>query len=75
MKIETLYRTADAADKAYVDTKLNEKLQKDHNSQIITPIKAVKGMTTTLKQFDQAYNDLFSTAVSKIRQPIESLFN
>lgn len=63
------------ADKAYVDEKLNQKLQKEHHSQIITPIKEIKGRPTTLKQFDQAYNDLFSTAVSKIRQPIESFFN
>ncbi len=34
-----------------------------------------KGMPKVLRQRDKAYNDLFSTAVSKIRQPIESLFN
>ncbi|MDI9877770.1 hypothetical protein QM481_24725 [Flectobacillus sp. LFS242W] len=32
-------------------------------------------MPTVLKQFDQAYNALFSTAVSKIRQSVESFFN
>lgn len=63
------------ADKAYIDSKLNQKLINEHNSQIITPVKLVKGMPMALKQFDQAYNDLFSTAVSKIRQPIESFFN
>lgn len=63
------------ADKAYVDEKLNQKLKNEHNTQIITPIKDKKGMPRVLKQFDQAYNDLFSTAVSSIRQPIESFFN
>ena len=42
---------------------------------MLTPIKEVKGMPENLKQRDNAYNDLFSTAVSRIRQPIESLFN
>lgn len=63
------------ADKAYIDEKLNQKLKDEHNSQIITPIKDKKGMPTILKQFDRAFNDLFSTAVSSIRQPIESFFN
>ena len=63
------------ADKAYVDEKLNQSLKNDHNSQIITPIKNKKAMPVVLKQFDQAFNDLFSSAVSSIRQPIESFFN
>jgi hypothetical protein len=63
------------ADKAYVDEKLNQKLKNEQNSQIITPIKDKKGMPIVLKQFDRAFNDLFSTAVSSIRQPIESFFN
>lgn len=63
------------ADKAYADKKLNQELIEGHNSQIITPIKQVKGKPLTTKQFDKAYEDLFSTAVSKIRQPIESLFH
>lgn len=63
------------ADKAYIDEKLNQKLKNEHNSQIITPIKDKKGMPKVLKQFDQAFNDLFSTTVSSIRQPVESFFN
>lgn len=63
------------ADKAYADEKLNQKLINEHKSQIITPIKDKKGMSMALKQFDQAFNDLFSTVVSSIRQPIESFFN
>lgn len=35
----------------------------------------VKNQSDTIKQRSKAVNDLFSTAVSKIRQPIESLFN
>ena len=45
------------------------------NSEMLTPVKAVKGIPDVLKSFDRAKNDLYSRAVSKIRQPIESLFN
>lgn len=40
-----------------------------------TPVKAIKGQSEQERQRQKAYNDLFSTAVSKIRQPIESFFN
>jgi len=42
---------------------------------MLTPVKGIKGQTETIKMWDKAANDLFSTAVSKVRQPIESLFN
>jgi len=40
-----------------------------------TPVKGIKGVPDIIKQRDKAANDLFSRAVSKIRQPTESLFN
>lgn len=42
---------------------------------MLTPIKGIKGQTEEEKQRDKAYADLFSTAVSSVREPIESLFN
>lgn len=42
---------------------------------MLTPIKGIKGQTEETKQRDRAFNDLFSCAVSKVRQPIESFFN
>jgi hypothetical protein len=42
---------------------------------MLTPIKAIKGESLEITQRNRAYNALFSAAVSKIRQPIESLFN
>ena len=39
---------------------------------MLTP---VKGMCEVLKKFDRASNDLYSRALSRVRQPIESLFN
>lgn len=62
------------ADKAYADGPLNQQLQKQ-GTGIITPIKQVKGKSQALICFDKAHDDLFSKAVSTIRQPIESFFN
>ncbi len=62
-------------DKIYHDTTYFENLYKTNNSIMRTPVKAIKGQAENLKQIDKASNDLFSTAVSKIRQPIESFFN
>ncbi|HEY6435946.1 MAG TPA: transposase [Ignavibacteriaceae bacterium] len=63
------------ADKAYVDRPLNEQLMKGQNTFIYTPVKLTKGETEQQRQFKKAADDLFSTAVSRVRQPIESLFN
>lgn len=73
--LATIQNRVIIADKAYSDEKLNQKLQNQHNSQIITPIKEKRGTPLNLKQLDQAFNDLFSTAVSSIRQPVESFFH
>lgn len=62
-------------DKAYADMLLNGRLQTQQNSYIYTPVKLVKGQSQWERQFSKAANELFSTAVSRIRQPIESLFN
>ena len=50
-------------------------LYKQAWSEMLTPVKGVKGMSEVLKKFDRAANDLYSKAVSRVRQPIESLFN
>ena len=63
------------ADKAYWDYPLNEQLLKDQNTYIYTPVKLVKGDSKALRHCKKAVDDLFSTAVSTLRQPIESLFN
>jgi hypothetical protein len=42
---------------------------------LIYLIKILKNQSETIVQIDKAANDLFSTAVSRIRQPIEALFN
>lgn len=62
-------------DKIYFDTEFFSDLLITKKSVMFTPIKAIKNQCDRLNQFDRAYNDLYSKAVSKIRQPIESLFN
>lgn len=73
--LERMFNKSIFADKAYSDKPLNEQLMKQQNSYIYTPVKLIKGETVPTRQFKKAADDLFSTAVSVVRQPIESLFN
>jgi hypothetical protein len=57
-------------DKAYCDGPLKERLAEDQNLDLLTPVKKNKGQKTL-----SASDKLFSEAVSRMRQPIESLFN
>ncbi len=63
-------------DKIYSDFEYfnDDKKQKQH-IEMYTPVKAIKRQSEQERQRQKAYNDLFSAAVSKIRQPIESFFN
>jgi len=72
--LEVALAEATFLDKAYCDKNL-DKTMNNIGNQLMTPIKDVKGMCPLLKQFDKAYNELYNTAISRIRQPIESLFN
>lgn len=62
-------------DKIYSNKEFFTQFEKEKNSVMLTPVKAVKGQTEAQKQRDRAANDLFSRAVSKVRQPIEGFFN
>ena len=62
-------------DKIYHNVDYFDNLTSSKNSTMLTPIKGIKNQSVWEKQFDRAYNDLFSKAVSTIRQPIESFFN
>lgn len=62
------------ADKAFSDTDLKIFFA-ENNGELLTPVKYKKGQSIEDKQRHKAADDLFSTAVSRIRQPIESLFN
>jgi hypothetical protein len=62
-------------DKIYFDHEYFAWLATEMNSYMLTPVKVVKAQADSIKHFDKAANDLYSTGVSKVRQPIESLFN
>ena len=62
-------------DKIYFVNDLNQFMLKHQNSEMLAPIKAVKGMTKIIKQRIKAADDLYSTAVSRVRQPVEAIFN
>ena len=61
--------------KIYHDNNFFERLFITHNAVMLTPVKSIKGQSEWEKQRDRASNDLFSKAVSKVRQPIEGWFN
>lgn len=63
------------ADKAYAIKGFNDEFFEHLNSILYTPIKLVKGESETTRQFKKAADQALSTAVSVIRQPIESFFN
>lgn len=72
-------------DKIYQNKEFFSDFEKDKNSVMLTPVKAVKGecqdprakleQAKQIRNRDKASDDLYSTAVSRIRQPIESFFN
>jgi len=61
-------------DKIYMDKSFFEQLEKEKNSVMLTPVKKIKGESEFVRKMHKAADDLFSKAVSKIRQPIEALF-
>jgi hypothetical protein len=56
--------------KAYCDQSMKERLTQEQNLDVLTSVKKKKGQDRLA-----AADKLFSEAVSKVRQPIESLFN
>ena len=72
--LEVTNTKATFLDKAYCDKELAKKMTENGNC-LLTPVKRIKGTPVVLEQFDKAANDLFSMAVSTIRQPIESFYN
>jgi len=69
-----LQNRAIVGDKAFQDRKL-ERTLRSNGSELLTPVAYQDPISRALRQFNQAADDLYSAAVSSIRQPIESLFN
>lgn len=59
-------------DKIYSDFSF---FNEDNPVKMLTPHKEIKAEAEVIKQRERAARDLFSKAVSKIRQPVESFFN
>lgn len=72
--LEEMQGRAVFGDKAFSDKSLAAQLQAQ-DAELLTPVKYRKGQTIEDKQRHKAADDLYSRAVSRIRQPIESLFN
>ncbi len=68
-------RASIIGDKAYAEATLIEKIKNQQDSYIYTPVKIAKGQSQWERHFNKVAGDLFSTAVSCIRQPRESFFN
>jgi hypothetical protein len=73
-RLESLFGSSVFADKAYVDKSVQQAMS-GQTSELLTPVKLVKGECQAVRQFKKASDDLYSTAVSRVRQPIESFFN
>ena len=58
------------SDKPYFDQKADQQ-----NIQMLTPVKLPKGEADCIRQREKTYRDSFGTAVSTMRQPVESFFN
>lgn len=58
------------ADKAYLDAMLMQNTQTEQQLTMLVPVKKARGQA-----YLDAADQLWSTAVSRVRQPIESLFN
>lgn len=72
--LEQAYGITIIGDKAFDDADLAKKLS-SQGSHLFTPVKYKRGQTLEYRQRHKAADDLYSTAISKLKQPIESLFN
>ena len=52
-----------------------EKERRDKANVLYAPVKSVKGVSEEEKQRSKAADDLYSQAVSSVREPIEALFS
>jgi len=72
--LDGLTRRVVVGDKAFRDQKLDAAILKN-GGELLTPVVYQSNIQRALRQRTQAADDLYSAAVSSIRQPIESWFN
>lgn len=73
--LEQVHNRTIVGDKIYTDQFFQAQLETQNNTQIITPIKRKSNESQWERQFNYAGEELYNTAVSKIRQAIEALFS
>ncbi len=61
------------ADKAFQNTAMQQAMA-GHETELLSPVKYPRGVPDMIKQMNKAADNLFSRAVSSVKQPIESLF-
>ena len=63
------------ADKIYRSSGYWEQERRDKANEFYAPVKTIKGASEEEKQRSKADDDLYSHAVSSVREPIEALFS
>lgn len=63
------------ADKIYRDNPYWRQERESKHNDLLTPVKAIKGATEEEKQRNKAADDLFSAAVSSVREPVEAFYS
>ena len=72
---ESIYDRSMYGDRIFLDEEYFSQKERTNNYCVLTSKKLVKGEPELTRHMEKAYNDLYSKAVSAIRQPIESFFN
>lgn len=72
--LEQLTNRVIVGDKAFRDKKL-DRVVRQNGGELLTPVVYQDNIQRALRERTKAADDLYSTAVSSIRQPIESWFN
>lgn len=73
--VQYLFDKTIFADKIYQDKDFYEEKQRSQNIILLSPFKKIKNEDPIISQRFHAERELFSNAVSSVRQPIEALFN
>lgn len=55
--------------------RIGKRRMKQKSNNLLTPIKGIKGATEEEKQRNKAADDMFSSAVSSVREPVEAFFS
>lgn len=63
------------ADKIYRDNDFWSEEGSRKSNELLTPVKAIKGVSDVEKQRNKATDDLYSAAVSSVREPVEAFFS